>query len=198
MDDKIDGKKEDLNIFDNHGVVVKENKGIINNYNNGSIHVSSVFPFIISTLGERKYSVNPSRYKNLDDYTVQGKISHNSVIKYKELIENYSIYYGMCEDFLNSYDNTITHGKAKVLDQVSDWYSEEKGELLVREKATGKSSLEIVQDYADDIIDNVKKRITDVIYNSPDVVNYSRENLEMGLTCFTCYCFMECKILEKP
>lgn len=65
-------------------------------------------------------------------------------------------------------------------------------------RESGESEINIIRKNADRIIDMVNDKIYDVVVNSKGVEEADREGIELGISCFTCYCFMECKILEKP
>lgn len=51
---------------------------------------------------ERSYKLNPI---DLMSYTIEEKIKYNDVIKYKELIREYSLYGSICEQAFNIIDN---------------------------------------------------------------------------------------------
>ena len=118
--------------------------------------------------------------------------------RHKEIIENFSVYYEVCNTYLNIYDNTHIKGKARILKCVHIWYMEEKGKLFARFKDSELDDIEIVRENSDELIDRVKARIYDSVYNAANSTELFLEDLEIGVICFTCYCFMECKILEKP
>lgn len=59
-----------------------------------------------------------------------------------------------------------------------------------------KAEINIIRENSDDIIDMVKERILRAVVDSHE--SMYREDMVQGIACFTCFCFMECKILEKP
>lgn len=61
-----------------------------------------------------------------------------------------------------------------------------------------KGEMDIVRENADNIIEKVKQHILKVVRESGEMEVTYQEDMELGIECFTCYCFMECKILEKP
>ena len=77
------------------------------------------------------------------------------------------------------------------------WYLEEKGNLISSLKDADKEEIEIIRENSDYLIDRVKERILNVI-NRSDISGTYIEDIETGVAYFVCYCFIECKILEKP
>ena len=73
---------------------------------------------------------------------------------------------------------------------------EAKGDVLLRNRNSEKAEMDIVRENSDNIIDMVKGRIHKCVIDSHELM--LMEDMELGIACFTCYCFMECKILEKP
>jgi len=78
------------------------------------------------------------------------------------------------------------------------WYLHAKGQVLSENKESGKNEMDIVRENSDRIIDMVKDQILRVVQESGEMETTYQEDMELGIACFTCYCFMECKILEKP
>ena len=73
-----------------------------------------------------------------------------------------------------------------------------KGEIIAENIQTGKSYIEIVRKNSDRIIDMVKIKIRDAVMGAKEFDTMYVEDIELGIECFTCFCFMECKILERP
>ena len=78
------------------------------------------------------------------------------------------------------------------------WYLQAKGEIIAENIQTGKSYIEIVRENSDRIIDMVKIKIRDAVMGAKEFDTMYVEDIELGIECFTCFCFMECKILERP
>ena len=78
------------------------------------------------------------------------------------------------------------------------WYLKAKGNILAQNEKSGKADIEIIREHSDELIDIVTKRIIDVVKNPAEFETMLIEDLELGVACFTCYCFMECRVLEKP
>ena len=184
-----------------------ENQGLIVGQNNGNINVSiqkaskipSLVAALVKTLGELCVKDDYSdKIDNFQEYKPDEKIEYNCVLKYKETIEEFSAYYSVCEKYLNAYDDSNICGKARSLRCIRVWYLQAKGEMLVQYKQVGKSDVEIVRQNSDKIIDMVKAKIRAAVMNANELDSMYLEDIELGIECFVCFCFMECKILEKP
>lgn len=186
---------------ENHG----ENNGLIIGKNSGNVYLTitkvkkipSLISNLVMLLGnaclEDEYSTSSIDIK---DFKPDEKIEYNCVVVYKEIIKEFSTYYSICDNFLNAFDDSNVNGKSKILRCVHVWYLLAKGQVL-KEKP-GKSEIEVIRANSDKIIDMVKERILQVVRDSKETDTTYQEDLELGIVCFICYCFMECKILEKP
>ena len=134
----------------------------------------------------------------IQEFKPDDKIEYNGVIVYREIIKEFSAYYLTCDSYLNAYDDSHIRGKAKILKCVHMWYLRAKGQVLSENKESGKNEMDIVRENSDRIIDMVKDQILRVVQESGEMETTYQEDMELGIACFTCYCFMECKILEKP
>ncbi|PWJ48100.1 hypothetical protein [Faecalicatena contorta] len=182
----------------NKGVVVGTNEGIINLTLNETKKIPSLISTIIKNLGTECADFDiPETELDFDPFKPDEKLEYNCVIKYKEIIKEYSVYYTLCDNRLNVYDNSNSRSKKKILRCIKTWYLTEKGEVLLKLKSEKATDIEKVRANADKLIDSVKERIKEAVMNS-DVQEISVEDLELGIACFVCYSFMECKILEKP
>lgn len=193
-------KKEEYQIENsgyNQGLMFANNEGNINVILQQAVKIPSLISTVVATLGnicsEMEMSSGNDDYRK---YTPDDKIEYNCVIKYKDIIKYYSAYYFTCEKHLNAYDDSNIRGKAKILGCVHEWYMEAKGDILLRNRDSKKAEIDIVRENSDDIIDMVKERILRAVMDSHE--SMYREDMVQGIACFTCFCFMECKILEKP
>lgn len=187
------------NSGENSGAIVGNNYGNIYLNMQKAVKIPSLISELVRLLGnaccEEEYVTGGGIIKT---FKPDEKIKYNCVIKYKWIIEEFSAYYSTCESYLNAYDDSHICGKAKILKCVHLWYLKAKGTVLAENKASPKSELDIIRDNSDRIIDMVKDKMISMIHNSDDTMITYQEDFELGIECFTCYCFMECKILEKP
>lgn len=187
------------NSGDNQGIIVGQNTGTINISIKRVVKIPSLISTVVKSLGEicsqDEYN---EKVDNLQEYRPDEKIEYNCVIKYKEIINDFSAYYAVCDNHLNVYDDSNIRGKAKILKCVRLWYLQAKGEIVAENIQSERSEIEIVRQNSDRIIDMVKSRIYDAVVGAKEFDTMYMEDIELGIECFTCFCFMECKILERP
>lgn len=187
------------NSGENSGVMVGSNSGSINVTLSKAVKIPSLIPNLVKLLGniciEEEYSSSDA---STQEFKPDDKIEYNGVIVYREIIKEFSAYYFTCDRYLNVYDDSHIRGKAKILKCVHMWYLRAKGQVLSEKKKSGKNEMDIVRENSDRIIDMVKDQILRVVQESGEMETTYKEDMELGIACFTCYCFMECKILEKP
>jgi hypothetical protein len=194
--DRMDLQVE--NSGNNKGVMVAENNGNIFLSMVETKRIPSLISKIVQTLGTVCLDDDEISKSNAPEvFRVDEKIEYNAVLRYREIINEYAIYYDLCEQYLDIYDNSNIRGKKRILKCVKLWYLEEKGHLLDKFRNAGLVQMDIIRENSDCIIDAVKKRICDTVIQDMNE-EYYIEDLEIGVACFTCYCFMKCKILEKP
>lgn len=181
----------------NQGIMVGNNDGNINVILQEAVKLPSLISTVVAALGDVCSNTEVPLGKNdYRQYKPDDKIEYNCVIKYKDIIKHYSAYHTICEKHLNVYDDSNIRGKAKILGCVYEWYMEAKGDILLRNRDSKKAEIDIIRENSDDIIDMVKERILRAVVDSHE--SMYREDMVQGIACFTCFCFMECKILEKP
>lgn len=187
------------NCGDNSGVMVANNNGSIYFTMQKAIRIPSLISNVVKVLGnvciDEEYSASGV---NIQEFKPDDKIEYNGVVVYKEIIKEFAAYYSTCDNYLNAYDDSNIRGKAKILKCVHMWYLRAKGQIMLEYKAAEKSEMEIIRENSDRIIDMVKEQILQVVKSSREMDSIYQEDLDLGIACFTCYCFMECKILEKP
>ena len=187
------------NSGDNQGLIIGQNTGNITVSLQKAVKIPSLISTVVKSLGVvcstedfQTDNANPQEFKPDE------KIEYNCVIRYRDIIKEFSAYYSICESYLNAYDDSNIRGKAKILRCVHLWYLDAKGEVLAENKDSGKSEIELIRQNSDRIIEVVKNKIYKTVENSNEIDTMYIEDLELGIACFTCFCFMECKILEKP
>lgn len=183
----------------NNGVMVASNSGVINLNCENIVRIPSIISCIVKAMADLEApDVKSGDAINLKPYKPEEKIEYNHVIKYKDIIKEYAGYYTYCNETMDIYDNSNLGAKNKILRLVYNWYLEAKGELIRNNQNTKMSDIEIIRANSDQLIDSVKSKIYDISIKYSTVYNTCIEDIELGVRCFTCFCFMECKILEKP
>lgn len=186
------------NSGNNQGLIIAENKGNIEVSINNVVRIPSLISAVVKSLGE--VCSNDDIESNFDskEFKPDEKIEYNCVFKYKDIIKNFSAYYSVCEEYLNAYDDSNMRGKAKILNCVYLWYMKAKGIVLLENKDIVKKDIDIIRQNSDRLIDMVQDKIFEIVKAASGIDAMYIEDMELGVTCFTCYCFMKCKILEKP
>ncbi len=183
----------------NNGAQVAVNYGTINLNLSESKKLPSLISSIVKSLSSACIEIEDyDSVTDLSAFKPDEKIRYNDVIKYKQIIIEHSTYFTPCDSIMDIFDDSNLGSKAKILHCVKNWYQECKGQLLLELKNYKETDIEKIRNNSDLLIDSVKAKITDAVYSSCDVGNISIEEISIGITCFTCYCFMKCKILEKP
>ena len=186
------------NSGENSGVMVQENHGTIHIDSKKAPKIPSLISDVIKLLGNVCMEEDLDETINIQEFKVDDKIEYNCVIAYRELITEFSMYYWKCDRFLNAYDNSHIRGKAKILQCIRIGYLNAKGKVLLENKESEKKVEDIIRDNSDRIIDMVKDYILEKIKESGEMEITYQEDIELGIISFICYCFMKCKILEKP
>lgn len=183
----------------NNGAMISNNSGIINLNCENVVRLPSLISYIVKAMADLKEpDMENGNNIDLKPYKPEEKIEYNHIIKYKDIIREYSGYYTYCDEMMDIYDNSNLGSKRKILRLVYNWYLEAKGNLIRENQKTEMSDIEIVRANSDWLIDSVKNRIYDISMKYSTSPNTCVEDIELGAMCFTCFCFMECKILEKP
>lgn len=206
------------NSGDNTGIIAGvingdvTNNSFQNTFNTTVIHqqnhtkkLHSLIPIIVEKLAEitniseeemdNLYKIDEER---LRAYKIPKKISYNNIIKYKDIIDEYSQYCGICEEAFNIIDNNSIGIKNKILSNITLLYKKEKGQLLLTYKDTESDEMNLIRENSDAIIDKIKDELEYRILEDDNAENILVEDIDIGLARIICYAFVECKILEKP
>jgi hypothetical protein len=126
-------------------------------------------------------------------YEVEDKIQLNSVVKYAELIREYSGYSVVIEKV---YDEQPDRKRA-FLQGIRNHYLLYKGELLKQNPDIPRQ--EVIQSHADSIIDYlIHKLIEEYTSSSNKNAEIDKEDLQHCVTMIVLCAFIDCKILENP
>lgn len=198
---------------ENQGVLANEIHGQVDNRRSYNIilperenqrKLPSLIPQIVEALADltvlseeeidKIYKVNK---EDLTSYDIPKKITHNNLIQYKDVIEEYSQYGRICEEAFNIVDNSVMGSKGKILRDIRHLYRKFKGQLLRKNQYSQLIEMDIIRQNADLIIDLIKDEL-EVRILADGNTNILVEDLEDGLIRILCYSFVECKILERP
>lgn len=185
---------EKLSIENNNGVIAGNVDNLHISYSN-SIKLSILASILKCMIDDDALNTPPS--KKLLPYDIDDKILFNNVIKYKEIINDYSGFCKICEETINKLDNIKPNTKSKILRSVHNKYLLIKGDYL-KNKDSFEKEIEIVRKNADSILDKIKECYIEQVLKTDLLMKYPYEDLELNLTAFIVYCFVECEILERP
>ena len=187
----------------NSGVIAKEINGPVNiNVGNHIKKLPSIMPKFIEILAElvdedEEHIIFKDKKNIYDIYDIDGKVSYNNLFKYRDIVDDYGEYYYVCNTALDNVNLAYKSGKKKILRDISEMYKFEKRKLL--EGCDKRENIQdIIKENSDSIIDNIKKALIEKIIISYNEENLLEEDLNYCASIFVCYCFVECKILEKP
>ena len=187
----------------NSGVMAEEINGPVTIHIDNNIRkLPSIMPKFIEILArlvdeEDERVVN----KNIENiyaiYDIEGKIKYNNLSIYREIVDDYGEYYYVCNTALDNVNQAYKSGKRKILREVSESYKSEKRVLLSNCK-TKEEAIYIIRSNADRIIGEIKNKLIEKIRILYTEENILEEDINYCASIFVCYCFVECKILEKP
>ena len=145
--------------------------------------------------------VNAISKINLDDEGIFGavkekpiiedKINHNSIEKYRYLIDDYQIYGKELGKIYNTLEKEKPGRKAKLLRVISDFYKKEKGVISTD------GNFEDIKNNSDLIIENIINQIETEIVKSSNL-NADNEDVKNATSIVVADAFIACKILENP
>jgi hypothetical protein len=129
-------------------------------------------------------STEPENPPNTDN-----KILYNNVIRYKPTIQIYSAYQGKLTKIYEEIEKQGSNRKNIVLLNINTLYLKEKGKY---------QDISAIRKNADNIIDDIKKELWNIINNSSNEINLDYEIIEICLLVILVDAFMRCNILEEP
>lgn len=198
----LDKKESTLN---NHG----NNDGLQIGINKGPINIQtkaktiSILSQVIKSISKNISITEETDLKSGDliPFKIEEKIKYNIVLKYKKKFEKYKIYYSICDQILNRFDDTMeTNNKEKLLNNINDIYNDVIGDFIYEKQCQEKDfsdiqNINLIQGelLADKIIELIMKKLEDRLDN--DILE---EDKDFGINIILCYAFVKCKILEKP
>lgn len=193
------------NNFDsNSGVIAETVNGGINLNIANKKRIPSLLPKLIEILANQYSNLVFDRHGDITStqpYTIEEKIDYNNIILYKDNIEEYYIYYPICESSFESLRHIDEDSKRKILMDIQEMYREIKLDYFNQcsEAENPQEELKkLIKRNADNIINKVQNKIKNRIVNSYDGEAFNEQDLVICLNIFVCYALGECKILERP
>ncbi len=191
----MDKSEQQINV-ENSGVLAKKIDSVTI-YTTSTIKSSILASLLKIMIDEDSLNENNTKKPNLETYDIEAKIKYNNVIKYNAIIEKYYSYCSICQDTLNKLDDIKPRAKSKILNAINDKYLLLKGELL-KDKVATDEEIDIIRKNADIILDNIKEYYLTQAKITESLNAYDLEEIGTNIIAFIVYCFVECKILERP
>jgi len=142
----------------------------------------TVLNAVIKLVGKKLFDEQESESENVP--SSQEKISYNNVIRYKPIIEEYSAFQGKLNKIYEEIENQGSNQKNFLLQNIRITYLEERNNY---------PDLESIKVNADNIIDNIKNKLWNLVDKDLDY-----EIVEISLLVIIVDAFMRCNILEDP
>lgn len=165
--------------------VLKKMKSMHENKIEGSVVSNKPIIFVtaISALANIEFS-NESNIDNVNSFSINNKINHNQIVRWKPRINEYKKYQGKVESIYKNLESAgESFKKLKLLQLIHQRYLTVKGEFLQESKNTPNKSDDILDKIEMELIDEVKANYDDMVIAIPIIMVDA---------------FMRCKILEKP
>lgn len=177
-------------------------------FNNAVVDIvrsPSIFMDLVATLASQ-----PNQSDLSDDfieYNIENKIEHNFIIKHRQKIESYYAYVSMIDNAYQTLCEAIPSARETALSNINSCYKNCVGDLLLENKTLLLKKtreereairLEIIQEYADSIIDCVINHVQNTCAKSLSATQCSIEEIQNHSEFIVFHAFVECKVLEKP
>ena len=148
-----------------------------------------IFSEVINALTNVNWRLE-SQIERIESFSIEEKIEFNNITKWKPIVNEYKQYQGK----INSVYSTLEASgnifkKEKLLHLIHQIYLKIKGDHM--EKNPAIEELQIIQLFADSILDEVEKKLIAAVKNN----NY---DTVIAMPIIMVDAFMRCKILEEP
>jgi hypothetical protein len=156
-------------------------KDVLNKHNSALNYVINI---VGKTIFETEQNTEPQSAPNPDE-----KITYNNVIRYKPIIQAYSVYQGKLNKIYEAIEKQGSFKKDNLLRNINLFYLKEKGKY---------QTVDIIRQNADNIIENIENEMWNIINNSSNEVKLDYETISMSVLVVLVDAFMRCNILEEP
>ncbi len=134
---------------------------------------------------------------SLIPFEIENKITHNNVVIYKRIVEDYAFYSTLISETYDAISELNPYCKDKIMKVVNRKYLDSKNYLVKENPDT--PEIELIKENSDSIIEDVLRVLKEHLYESTNLNNdIPLEDLEMALEIVVGDAFVNCKILENP
>lgn len=151
---------------------------------------------IVSILGQDEGA--PVARPSVDAFKITDKLSHNSLVRYRPLIESYGDYAHIVERCYSAIEESQPGVKTRFLKIVQSRYVEERATLLHVERTSGLAPIEVIRANADYLFESLQVRLKNEHAGSNLAQSIYSEEAESSINMLLGHAFVECRIFEKP
>ncbi|HDI3135376.1 hypothetical protein DLR60_14835 [Vibrio tarriae] len=173
-------------------VQIGEVKGDFNNAESPESKVDSIINDIISKISQADVKIDirdrsfPSKVKQ--------KIDHNQLKENRKIVIQYKNYSSHIESSYNIIEKSIVNGKQTAMLILNEMYSSALRKFNID---AWEPDMDNIKKHADEIIDDVKKQLSNFLYKSSNVT-FTKEQMSVGINVVIAHAFVECYVLENP
>ncbi|MDF3026923.1 MAG: hypothetical protein K0S23_1230 [Fluviicola sp.] len=131
-------------------------------------------------------------------FEIEDKITHNSVVKYLFLFENYISNEALLRRVYSIVHETKPLARAMILRLVNQEYRKWKGHLLRETSDVAKTEIEHIREKSDFLIEKVLMDVKQRLIGIVSITNVEEEFINECICIVIADAFFECKILENP
>ncbi len=173
-------------------VQIGEVKGDFNNGESPESKVDSIINDIISKISQVDVTID------IKDRSfppkVSKKIKHNQLKENRRIVIQYKNYSSHIESAYNIVEKKVVNGKQTAMLILNDMYGSALSKFNID---AWEPDMGEVKKHADEIINNVKKQLGDFLYKSSNI-NFTKEQMSVGINIVIAHAFVECYVLENP
>lgn len=173
-------------------VQIGEVKGDFNNAEPPESKVDSIINDIISKISHVDVTIDirdrsfPSKVLN--------KIEHNQLKENRNIVLQYKSYSSHVESAYNIVEKNVVNGKQTAMLILNDMYGSALSKFNID---AWDPDMDGVKKHADDIVNDVKKQLSNFLYKSSNI-NFTKEQMSVGINIVIAHAFVECYVLENP
>ena len=177
-------------------IKIEKNFGSINSNNLRTN--PSMLGIIVNELSKVISPALESNEKSIP-FDIEEKITHNDLSKYRYLIEDYSLYNIHLVNIYSSVEESYPDAKDKIYRYINREYRKIKGDLIKQEAEESKTTLDIIKEHCDLIVERVIKQLNLLLSNSGNLDDkLLEEDITASIELIVGDAFVECKLLENP
>lgn len=145
---------------------------------------------------------------NYEPYDIGDKIDFNEIIKHRQRIESFYIYFQMIEKAYDTLNESSPSARETALKKINSKYQDCIGDIFIANKPLLRAcqnpgdkailQINLIRDESDSIIDCIINDITEKCKKSLSCLSYSIEDIELHAALIVYHAVVECKVLEKP